>query len=109
MDSFAEGGKNQTKLVSKIHHEAKSKIGFMGQIGEYFHLALRNLKSRSLRSWLTIFGIVIGVFLIVALISLSGGLQETVMTQLRMMGPDLIMVMPGEMQDMMTLLWAEWN
>lgn len=67
-------------------------------------MALRNLRSRSLRSWLTIFGIVIGVFLIVALISLSEGLQETIMTQLRMMGSDLIMVMPGEMQDMMTAI-----
>jgi len=76
----------------------------MEQIREYFYLALRNLRSRSLRSWLTIFGIVIGVFLIVTLISLSGGLQETIMTQLRMMGPDLIMVMPGEMQDMMVAM-----
>ena len=67
-------------------------------------MALHNLKSRSLRSWLTIFGIVIGVFLIVSLISLSEGLQETIMTQLRMMGPDLIMVMPGEMQDVMTAI-----
>jgi putative ABC transport system permease protein len=76
----------------------------MGQIAEYFHLALRNLRSRSLRNWLTIFGIIIGVFLIISLISLSGGLQETIMTQLRMMGSDLIIVMPGEMQDIMVAI-----
>jgi putative ABC transport system permease protein len=73
-------------------------------IKEYFYLALRNLRSRSLRSWLTIFGIVIGVFLIVSLISLSEGLQKTVMTQLKMMGGDLIFVMPGEMSEMMVSL-----
>lgn len=76
----------------------------MEEIKEYFQLALRNLRSRHLRSWLTIFGIVIGVFLIISLISLSGGLQETIMTQLKMMGSDLIMVMPGEMQDMMVAI-----
>ncbi len=78
----------------------------MSEIKEYFLLALRNLKSRRLRSWLTIFGIVIGVFLIISLISLSDGLQETIMTQLRMMGPDLIMVMPGELQDMIVALFG---
>ena len=75
----------------------------MAEIKEYFRLALRNLRSRQLRSWLTIFGIIIGVFLIVSLISLSEGLQETIMTQLRMMGGDLIFVMPGgDFGDMMT-------
>ena len=74
----------------------------MKQLREYFSLALRNLRSRRLRSWLTIFGIVIGVFLIVSLVSLSTGLQETIMTQLRMMGGDLIFIMPGgDFGDMM--------
>jgi putative ABC transport system permease protein len=76
----------------------------MKKIAEYFYIALRNLRSRSLRSWLTIFGIVIGVFLIISLISLSEGLQETIMIQLRMMGTDLIFVMPGEISDMMVAL-----
>jgi len=77
----------------------------IGPIGEYFNLALRNLKSRQLRSWLTIFGIVIGVFLIISLISLSEGLQDTIMTQLRMMGGDLIFVMPGgDFGDIMTAM-----
>ena len=68
-------------------------------------MALRNLRSRQLRSWLTIFGIIIGVFLIVSLISLSEGLQETIMTQLRMMGGDLIFVMPGgDLSDMMVAM-----
>lgn len=77
----------------------------MKQIGKYFHLALRNLKSRRLRSWLTIFGIVIGVFLIISLISLSEGLRESLMKQLRMLGGDLIFIMPGgDFGDMMVAL-----
>jgi len=71
---------------------------------EYFKIALRNLKSRSLRSWLTIIGIVIGIFLVVSLLSLSEGLKESVMRELRMMGGDLIMVFPGKMSDMMTTM-----
>jgi putative ABC transport system permease protein len=69
---------------------------------DYFHLAIRNLKSRSLRSWLTIFGIVIGVFLVISLMSLSEGIKEAVMKQLRMMGSDVLMVSPGELTDIMT-------
>ncbi len=71
---------------------------------EYFKIALKNLKSRSLRSWLTIIGIVIGIFLVVSLLSLSEGLKESVMRELQMMGGDLIMVFPGDMSDMMTTM-----
>jgi len=68
----------------------------------YFKIAFQNLKGRPLRSWLTILGIVIGVFLVVSLLSLSEGLKGSVMQELKMMGGDLIMIMPGEMSDMMT-------
>jgi putative ABC transport system permease protein len=71
---------------------------------EYFKIALRNLKSRSLRSWLTILGIVIGIFLVVSLLSLSEGLKESVMKELRMMGGDMIMIFPGDTSDMMTTM-----
>ncbi len=69
---------------------------------EYFRIALRNMRMRSLRSWLTIMGIVIGIFLIISLMSLSEGLKNSVMSELQMMGGNLIMVMPGEMSDMFT-------
>lgn len=71
----------------------------MEQIGEYFHLALRNLKSRSLRSWLTIFGIVIGVFLIISLLSLSEGIKDTISRQLKSLGGDVIFIMPGDLSN----------
>ncbi len=68
---------------------------------EYFKIALKNLKSRSLRSWLTILGIVIGIFLVISLLSLSEGLKNSVMRELQMMGGDLVMVFPGDAADMM--------
>ncbi len=67
----------------------------MEQIKEYFHIASRNLKTRSLRSWLTILGIVIGIFLIVSLLSLSEGLKSTINQQLQALGGEMVMVMPG--------------
>lgn len=39
---------------------------------------LRNLRRRKLRNWLTIAGIIVGVFAIVSLISLSEGLKESI-------------------------------
>ncbi len=68
---------------------------------EYFKIAFRNLKTRSLRSWLTILGIVIGVFLIVSLLSLSEGLKATITKQLKAMGGEMIMIMPGDESNMM--------
>ena len=50
----------------------------VNNLGEYFKIAARNLKMRSLRSWLTVLGIIIGVFLIISLLSLSEGIKETI-------------------------------
>lgn len=63
---------------------------------EYYKIAARNLKNRSLRSWLTIFGIVIGVFLIISLLSLSEGIKDTINRQLMSLGGNMIFVMPGD-------------
>ena len=71
---------------------------------EYFKIAIKNLRTRSLRSWLTILGIVIGVFLIMSLLSLSQGLKSTVLNQLRAVGTDIVMIMPGNISDIMTTM-----
>jgi len=73
-------------------------------IKEYFKIAFRSLRTRRLRSWLTIIGVVIGIFLIVSLMSLSEGIKVAIMQQLKMMGKDLIMIFPGEMTDIATMM-----
>jgi putative ABC transport system permease protein len=73
---------------------------------EYFKIAIKNLRTRPIRSWLTIFGIVIGVFLIVSLLSLSEGVKQTINKQLQMMGGDVIMVLPGEFSDIITTMFG---
>jgi putative ABC transport system permease protein len=76
----------------------------MNRNTEYFKIALRNLRSRSMRSWLTVLGIVIGIFLVVSLLSLSEGLKESVMRELRMMGGDILIVYPGDVSDIVTTM-----
>jgi len=74
----------------------------MEQVKEYFYIALRGLRTRSLRSWLTILGIVIGVFLIISLLSLSEGLKSTINKQLQALGGEMVMVMPGGGEDFLS-------
>jgi len=73
----------------------------MEGVREYFEIAFKNLRTRSLRSWLTILGIVIGVFLIISLLSLSEGLKATITKQLKAMGGDMIMIMHGDESNIM--------
>jgi len=68
----------------------------MEEMREYFEIAVKNLRTRSLRSWLTILGIVIGVFLIISLLSLSEGIKKTITQQLRALGGEMIFIMPGD-------------
>ena len=76
----------------------------MGNLKEYIKIAVRSLRRRPVRSWLTMVGVVIGVFLIISLLSLSEGVKGAIMQQLNMMGNDLIIVMPGEITDMATMM-----
>ncbi len=61
-------------------------------INDYFNIALNNIRHRKLRAWLTIFGIVIGVAAIIALISLSLGLQASIEEQFESFGSDRILI-----------------
>lgn len=74
----------------------------MGILKEYIKIAIRSLRTRPVRSWLTMIGVVIGVFLIISLLSLSEGIKGAALQQLKMMGKDLIMVFPGEISDIAT-------
>jgi len=71
-------------------------------VKEFVKIAIKSLRTRPIRSWLTMIGVVIGVFLIVSLMSLSEGVKGAILSQLKMMGKDLIMVFPGEISDLAT-------
>ncbi|MEK6888592.1 MAG: FtsX-like permease family protein [Nanoarchaeota archaeon] len=63
-------------------------------ISDFFTLALKNLRKRRLRSWLTILGIIISIATIFMLISISLGLQEAVKQQFETLGTDKFFVLP---------------
>ena len=50
-------------------------------ISDYFLLAIKNLRKRGLRSWLTMLGIFLGIAAVVSLISLGSGLQKAILGQ----------------------------
>jgi putative ABC transport system permease protein len=62
---------------------------------DYFTFAISSLKHRQLRSWLTVLGIVIGIAAIVALISVSQGLENAIVEQFEQMGSNRIFIAPG--------------
>lgn len=59
---------------------------------DYVRFAFNSITHRKLRSWLTIIGIIIGIASIIALISLSQGLQNSIEEQFASFGPDRILV-----------------
>jgi len=64
-------------------------------IKEYLLLAGRNFTRRKLRSWLTVLGIVIGIAAVVALISVTLGLQYSITEQFQKLGTNKLIIMPG--------------
>jgi putative ABC transport system permease protein len=58
----------------------------------YFLFALRNLKRKGVRSWLTLLGICIGIAAVVSLISLGNGLQSAVLSQFGVSSTEVISV-----------------
>ena len=62
---------------------------------ELFQVAFKNLRSRRLRSFLTILGVVIGIAAIVALISIGEGLNQSVTRQFEQLGTRTLTVQPG--------------
>lgn len=62
----------------------------------YLLLSLRNIRRRKLRSYLTILGVIIGMSSVVALISVSSGIQRAVEEQFSRFGADKITVVGGK-------------
>jgi putative ABC transport system permease protein len=58
-------------------------------------IALRALRANTLRSALTMLGIIIGVGAVIAMISVGAGAQARVAEQIRSLGSNLIIILPG--------------
>ncbi|MCP4647757.1 MAG: ABC transporter permease [bacterium] len=58
------------------------------------HYSFEHLKHRGLRTWLTLLGIVVGIAAVILLVGLAQGLRAGVAEELEFFGPDLIVVLP---------------
>ncbi len=61
-------------------------------ISDFFVLALKSIRNRQLRSWLTMIGIFIGVAAVVSLISLGQGLSEAINKEFATFGIDKVII-----------------
>ncbi len=59
---------------------------------DYIILALKNIKNRGLRSWLTMLGIFIGIAAVISLISLGDGLQTAITGQFATLDADKLVI-----------------
>jgi len=59
---------------------------------DYLILALKNIRKRGLRSWLTMLGIFFGIAAVVALISLGQGLQQAITGQFATLDVDKLVI-----------------
>lgn len=64
-------------------------------IFDYLNLSWHSIRNRSLRSWLTILGVVIGVTAIVTLISIGQGIQDSILREFEKVGYNTVTVLPG--------------
>src|SRR3989344_4182387 len=59
---------------------------------DYISLALRNVRKRGLRSWLTMLGVFIGIAAVVSLISLGQGLETAITGQFGALSIDTLTI-----------------
>src|SRR5688500_20368132 len=65
------------------------------KLGALLRIALRALAVNKLRSALTMLGIVIGVGAVIVMIAVGTGAQARIEEQIRALGSNLLLVMPG--------------
>ncbi len=66
---------------------------------ENFKLALQAIWSKKTRSFLTMLGVIIGVFSIVLLVAIGQGVKQEVTGQIEGLGSNLLFVVPGNFSD----------
>ncbi len=69
--------------------------------------SIRALQYARMRTWLTVFGVVIGIFVVVLLFSLGSGLKAFIKAKLSEFGTNIIEITPGSKDvNLMTMAWT---
>ncbi|MCB9957413.1 MAG: MacB family efflux pump subunit [Rhodospirillaceae bacterium] len=74
---------------------AKAASSFLVRLGEAVHMALRAMRGNTLRTLLTLLGIIIGVGSVIAMQAIGNGAKTAVVSRIEEMGTDLLTVRPG--------------
>lgn len=61
-------------------------------LGDYFQIAIRNIRGKRLRSWLTLLGILIGIAAVVSLIGLGDAMRSAILSQFSGVNVDVLTV-----------------
>lgn len=69
-------------------------VGF-GRLGATFPMALREIRRNTLRSSLTMLGVVIGVAAVIAMVTLGQGATDRVTSDIASLGNNLLIISPG--------------
>ncbi|MFB6213971.1 MAG: ABC transporter permease [Candidatus Nanohaloarchaea archaeon] len=64
-------------------------------LSDYLLLALRSIRHRKRRSWLTIIGTLIGIMAVVSLVSIGQGLEGSIQREFERLGGDKLFITPG--------------
>jgi putative ABC transport system permease protein len=70
-------------------------VEWRGGVWESVTVALESLRSNKLRTFLTMLGVVIGVWSVVSLLSIGAGAQKAITDRVRNIGTNLVTVLPG--------------
>lgn len=68
------------------------------RLGDLISIVLRNIRQRRFRSWLTVLGILIGVAALVALVSVTEGIEAAIVQELTVTGSDTISIIPERVE-----------
>ncbi|MBV9786624.1 MAG: ABC transporter permease [Chloroflexi bacterium] len=75
-----------------------ARINLSTGVWESVRIALESLRSNKLRTFLTMLGIIIGVWSVVSLISIGNGAQQAITAQVEGIGTNLLYIVPGAQQ-----------
>jgi len=65
---------------------------------EFIKISYRSLSKNKVRSLLTMLGIIIGVFSVIAMLALGQGSKQSIQDQIQSMGTNVVMIFPGAQQ-----------